>query len=45
VAWGIIGVILAVIQRRRGEAPTLDLEDELAEPRLNVAEVPTAKPI
>jgi amino acid transporter len=35
VAWGLIGVVIAIIQRQRGEAPTLDLEDELAELRLN----------
>lgn len=29
IGWGVIGVILAVIQRRRGEAPTLDLEEEV----------------
>ncbi len=29
VAWGVIGVIIAVIQLGRGEAPTLDLEDEV----------------
>jgi amino acid transporter len=29
VSWGLIGVIIAVIQRRRGESPTLDLEEEV----------------
>jgi amino acid transporter len=38
VAWGLIGVVVLFIQRGRGEAPTLDIEDELAEPRLNVPE-------
>jgi amino acid transporter len=28
VAWGLIGVVIAVIQRSRGQTPTLDLEDE-----------------
>ena len=27
IAWGIIGVIVLLIQRGRGQAPTLDLED------------------
>jgi hypothetical protein len=25
----VIGVVIAVIQRRRGETPTLDIEDEV----------------
>jgi amino acid transporter len=29
VAWGLIGVIIAVIQLGRGRTPTLDLEDEV----------------
>jgi amino acid transporter len=29
IAWGLIGVVIAVIQRRRGETPTLDLEEEV----------------
>lgn len=29
IGWGLIGVVIAVIQRRRGEAPTLDIEDEV----------------
>ena len=30
VAWGLIGVIVLLIQRGRGQAPTLDLEEEVA---------------
>jgi amino acid transporter len=29
IAWGLIGVVIAAIQRRRGETPTLDIEEEL----------------
>jgi amino acid transporter len=36
VAWGLIGVIIAFVQRRRGETPTLDLEEEVTAARLPV---------
>lgn len=29
IAWGIIGVVVLLIQRGRGQAPTLDLEEEV----------------
>lgn len=29
VAWGLIGVVIAVIQRQRGETPVLDIEEEI----------------
>jgi hypothetical protein len=32
IGWGLIGVVIAVIQRRRGEAPTLDIEDAVQTP-------------
>jgi hypothetical protein len=32
IGWGLIGVVIAVIQRRRGEAPTLDIEDAVHTP-------------
>lgn len=36
VAWGLIGVVVLFIQRGRGEAPTLDLEEEEAREPLPV---------
>ena len=36
VAWGLIGVVVLLIQRGRGEAPTLDLEAEVTEAHLPV---------
>ncbi len=36
VAWGLIGVVVLVIQRGRGEAPTLDLEEEVTQAHVPV---------
>lgn len=36
IAWGLIGVIIAVVQRRRGEQPTLDLEEEVTQAQVPV---------
>jgi amino acid transporter len=37
ISWGLIGVVLAAIQRRRGVTPTLDIEDP-AEPSVITTE-------
>jgi len=36
VAWGLIGVVVLFIQRGRGEAPTLDLEEEVTQAHVPV---------
>src|SRR5581483_2172064 len=36
VAWGLIGVVVLLIQRGRGEAPTLDLEEEVGKEPVRV---------
>ena len=30
IGWGLIGVVIAIVQRKRGQTPTLDIEDEAA---------------
>ena len=36
VAWGIIGVVILFVQRGRGQAPTLDLEEEVTQAHVPV---------
>jgi amino acid transporter len=36
IGWGLVGAVIAVIQRRRGETPTLDIEDEITAEALPV---------